>query len=119
MGKNGADGLTAGPVSILEKNASKKPAQDFGESDGSASRRATSSTEEPIIANRGRSLTLPQEKPSPFAQFQGPPRLPEEDLMNFHRLRYQMTSTDASGNFAFLTSSLELQTMAIGAIRVI
>ena len=38
---------------------------------GSASRRATSSTEESIITNRGRSLTSPPEKHPPSARFQG------------------------------------------------
>ena len=59
------------PAASRERVPQKPCADASAISFGSASRRATSSTEEPIIANRGRSLASPMEKPPPFAQFQG------------------------------------------------
>ena len=61
--------------------------------------RATQSTEESIIANRGRSLTSPTETHPPFAQFQGRPRKPGDDLMNFQCVRYQNARRNARGIF--------------------
>ena len=64
----------------------------------SASRRATSSTEEPIIANRGRSLTSLR-KHIHICTVSRPSQSPERNLMNFRRERYQNGLWDASTNF--------------------
>ena len=77
----------------------KIPHKGFCSSFGSASSRATSSTEESIIANRRPLVNFTSGKTSTVCTVSRPIRNSGKNLMNFHRSRYHNTSLYASDFF--------------------
>ena len=80
----------------------KIPHKGFCSSFRSASRRATSSTEESIITNRRPLVNFTSGKTSTVCTVSRPLRRTGRNLMNFQRQRYQITPPHASVKFNYL-----------------
>ena len=99
--KTRADSLSCRPSSHSAQAVCIKKSRTrvFAVSIRSASSRATSSTEESIIANRRPLVNFTSGKTSTVCTVSRPIRNSGKNLMNFHRSRYHNTSLYASDFF--------------------